>query len=168
MPNLIGTSSPVEPPLLCCAPHQRLTFPFRSPLASLPPSASPFAVPSPFHVLPVGPFRSLCRSVPLSPPVPTPFCWPQHDVLPSAILPAFSSGLKVTVLAIHRTWGSGFLLLMWKRCVSKITQINKFDIFKKSLVLWQFHINHDKIGRIVLSRCTLAENAPPQMYLAII
>ena len=73
MPNLIGTSSFVEHPVLFIDPHQRLRFFFPSPLASSSPSDSPFAVPYPLPVSSVTPFRSPCCSVSRSPHVPTSF-----------------------------------------------------------------------------------------------
>ena len=64
---------------------------------------APVSVPFLFPVTPVPPVRSPPRSVPCSPPFPTPCYCPWQVVLSSAILPAFSGGLKVAVLASHGT-----------------------------------------------------------------
>ena len=80
-----------------------VSFFFPSPLAFSHPPDSPVSVTCPFPVTPAPPVRFPSRSGPRSSPFPTLYrC--RQAVLPSAILPAFSGGLKVTVLASHGTY----------------------------------------------------------------
>ena len=112
MPNLIGTSSPVEPPVLRRGPHQRLLFLFRSPLSASLPFAPPFC-------------RSLSVSGPVGRPLPfyPPFCsryppiptlcrLPRQKLLHSTIITAISSGLKVSVVDSHGT------IVLWHDCTN--------------------------------------------------